>query len=116
METNIPERRMANKQEEMTGSQLSASRSLSNLVFSLCAASGVQFPAEGARVSAGHQAVLSQHQVPSGQQQQQRLVSGARGETVFPHLHETAAGRLSPHQTLLQPPGETPVPHVYYLK
>lgn len=70
-------------------------------------APGVQFPVEGTRLSAGHQALLSKHQVPSGQQQQQRGVSGPRGETLFPHLYETPAGRLSSHQTLLQPPGET---------
>lgn len=71
-------------------------------------------------MSAGHQAVLSQHQVPSGQQYQ-RIISGARGETVLPHLHETAAGRLGPHQTLLQPPGEMHIDVplkclIYYLK
>lgn len=103
MKTNRPKRLVVNKLEEMTRSQLLTFRSLPNL--RLCAASGVQFPVEGARVSAGHQAVLSQHQVPAGQLFQ-RVVSGARGEAVFPHLHETAAGRLGSHQTLLQPPGE----------
>lgn len=70
------------------------------------AAPGVQLPAEGARLSPRHQALLAQHQVPPGLQ---RHFAGARGETVLPHLHEAAARGLGPHQALLHIAGEGPM-------
>lgn len=62
-------------------------------------APGVQFPAKRTSVSPRHQALLSQHQVPPGQQQ--RCLSSTCGETLFSHLHEAASCCLSPHQALL---------------
>lgn len=67
-------------------------------------APGVQLPAEGTGLPPRHQALLSQHKVPPGQQQ--RRLASACGEALLPHLHEAAARRLSPHQELLQLTGE----------
>lgn len=66
-------------------------------------APGVQLPVEGARVSARHQALLPQHQVPTGEQQ--RRFAGPRGEALLPHLHAAAARGLGAHQALLQSAG-----------
>lgn len=67
-------------------------------------APGVQLPAEGTGVSPRHQTLLSQHQVPAGQQQ--RRLTSTCGETLLSHLHEAAARGLSPHQALLQLTGK----------
>lgn len=58
-------------------------------------------------MSPRNQALLPQHQVPAGQQQR-RLTSTCR-ETLLSHLHEAAAGCLSPHQALLQLTGKEAV-------
>lgn len=81
---------------------------LASISFSVSyTAPGVQLPVEGTGLSPCHQALLPQHQVQAGQQQC-HLTSTCR-ETLLSHLHEAAAGGLSPHQALLQLTGKGPI-------
>lgn len=68
-------------------------------------------------MSSGHQTLLTQHQVPTGQRQQFGITSPG-GETLLSYLYASATGGLGTNQALLQPAGEGhpayPVIHQYY--
>ncbi len=80
------------------------------MLASTLAALRVQLLAEGARVSAHHQALLAEPQVPSGRAGARRVVR--RREAVLPDRDAAAAHRRRAHHALLHADGACATPRL----